>query len=495
MKALLVLILGLFLLLGANSMAQNDIRDQLPYLLEPLPFTLDFTGGGARAKGMGNAFIGVADDISAVSWNPAGLYRINDPYVQPALSVGFNSFKSNSNYDFTSLDQSFEQSETFSGVDLASFLAPVRVKGHPFVVAGSYTRLDDEYTNGGFLYDTYVDYTPLDDVTDTNLFRQIGSAGYHSAVYAVNFGFGTRVYTNLTFGASINIYSGKATRQEVYVSLQDGVTPPDLSGQPVIQVTEITTTDTLSFSGTYFLMGLRYTGEKFSAGLVVKTPHALKQTNDSKLASVNSRNGNVEPDDTETIFWDDNVTELDMPFVIGGGVGYQVTEKLLLALDAEYRAFSGSEINVRDSIRLNPGEKDTEFFTSSDPQWNNVLTIRAGAEYLWHTGSATFPLVPLRAGFGYVPIPSPNVTGDDIVFDTTAAAILAEPDLYTESAAMTNISLGTGLHWDQIHLDFAYTNRSLDREDTKRLVQNNPYFQSETSTTDHIFNVTFTGFF
>lgn len=34
---------------------------------------LDNTGGSARATGMGSAFVGVADDSSAILWNPAGL--------------------------------------------------------------------------------------------------------------------------------------------------------------------------------------------------------------------------------------------------------------------------------------------------------------------------------------------------------------------------------------------------------------------------------------
>ncbi len=494
MKALLVLILGLFLIVGADSMAQSDFRDEVPYLLNPLPTTLDFTGGGARAKGMGNAFIGVSDDISAISWNPAGLYRIDNPYEQPVLSLGYNSFKSNSDYAFVALNENFEHSATFGDIDLASFLAPLRIKGHPFVFAGSYTRLDDEYSSGEFVYDTYVDYTPLNDDFTVNLFRQIGTAAYHSAVYAANFGLGTRVYEKLTFGLSVNVYSGKANRMERYVSVQDGVTPPELVGQAVLQITDIVTTDTISFSGTYFSMGLRYTGDKFSAGLVVKTPHVLKQTTDVTLASVNTRNGNVEPMNTITLYFDDALTELDMPLVVGGGVGFQANENLLLALDAEYRAFSGGEINVRDSIRLNPGEKDTEYFTTNDPQWNNVLTIRGGAEYTWHTGSTVFPMVPLRAGLSYVPLPTPNIVGD-VVFDTTAAAAAAIPDLRTETASSMSLSAGMGLHWDQIHLDFAYTNRKLDREETKKLVVDNPYFNSETSTTDHIFNLTFTGFF
>src|SRR5687768_569351 len=41
-----------------------------------LPLSLhaqDFGGVGARAEGMGGAFVAVADDASAVYWNPAGI--------------------------------------------------------------------------------------------------------------------------------------------------------------------------------------------------------------------------------------------------------------------------------------------------------------------------------------------------------------------------------------------------------------------------------------
>ena len=40
-------------------------------------------GSGARAIGMGGAFIGVADDATAASWNPAGLIQLE----RPELSV------------------------------------------------------------------------------------------------------------------------------------------------------------------------------------------------------------------------------------------------------------------------------------------------------------------------------------------------------------------------------------------------------------------------
>src|SRR5512146_3586884 len=39
----------------------------------------NLTGSGARAEGFGGAFIGVADDATAVVWNPAGLSQLQRP--------------------------------------------------------------------------------------------------------------------------------------------------------------------------------------------------------------------------------------------------------------------------------------------------------------------------------------------------------------------------------------------------------------------------------
>ncbi|MBW1856357.1 MAG: hypothetical protein JRJ00_17135, partial [Deltaproteobacteria bacterium] len=43
-------------------------------------------GSGARAVGMGGAFIAVADDATAASWNPAGLTQLKKPEISFAYS-------------------------------------------------------------------------------------------------------------------------------------------------------------------------------------------------------------------------------------------------------------------------------------------------------------------------------------------------------------------------------------------------------------------------
>src|ERR1700751_4209814 len=57
---------------------------------EPDAFTL--TGVGARTGGMGNAFIGLSDEIESVYYNPAGLGNlvqsgITAMYQAPAIST------------------------------------------------------------------------------------------------------------------------------------------------------------------------------------------------------------------------------------------------------------------------------------------------------------------------------------------------------------------------------------------------------------------------
>ena len=50
--------------------------------------SLSRTGSGARAAGMGNAFIAVSDDGTAASWNPAGLSQLLKPEFSLVHSTG-----------------------------------------------------------------------------------------------------------------------------------------------------------------------------------------------------------------------------------------------------------------------------------------------------------------------------------------------------------------------------------------------------------------------
>ena len=65
-------------------------------------FNFGFTGNGARARGMGNAFLAVSDDITGVGWNPAGIFRIESPM----LGFSFGSLRPRGSSSSNRLDLS-----------------------------------------------------------------------------------------------------------------------------------------------------------------------------------------------------------------------------------------------------------------------------------------------------------------------------------------------------------------------------------------------------
>jgi len=430
MKGFIVAALVLLLILSSTAYGQ----------WEALSF--DFTGGGARAAGMGKAYLALSDDVNGLSWNPAGVYVVE----KPVLGVSWSSLspKGATNVLSPSHYRHFEHSGSIDEVTDFSFAAPVRIKGHQFVGSFSYTRSFDAFEDRESFFAGYI-FVP--DVGDTAYVEETSRNQLSGGANTVNFGFGTRFYGNLSFGVSANIYSGSILREiQTYVYLPDLFIEDWRQSADVEQF--ISTLDTNKISGVNFTLGLKYAGEKISSGLIVKTPFELKMDFDILIYNILMINDLVEDDGTDTIYFMDNVTKYDMPWTVGLGLAYHASENFVVAADAELRAFKGGKIYVREDVTINPGGDNIETWIELDPRWDNVFTLRLGSEYLWQTGIGT---VPLRGGMGLCQMPDQN-------------AWLAE-DLSVERSTATcyHFSLGTGLHWEQIRFDASYLVSTIDR--------------------------------
>jgi long-subunit fatty acid transport protein len=453
------------------------------------PLSLDFNGGGARAKGMGNAFLGVADDISAITWNPAGLYRPDDQYSQPVVGLGYKSISSDATFrDRMYVDVPWYEatvSDALSNVDFMSVVLPLRIKGHMFVGSAAYSRLADEFDNSAMALDVMIPFTSSDALNGINrLFSYRNNVQYRSWVNAYNFGFGTRVYRNLSFGLSVNTYSGGAA-QLINESISwDSLIVPGMMGSQRADVSVLNqVVDTTGYSGVYFTLGFKLNAERFTAGLVIKTPHVLKEMTDYRTDRKITANGYDLANSFVSVYNDNVLVELDQPLVLGLGLSYKVVDNWLLAADFEYRGYGGCKINVRDSLQLVPGGTNIEYFTELDPLWNNCVALRLGTEYMWTTGKTLFPTVPLRAGIGYIQVPGPDIVGGTLEIVNGQIDYVA----VTETAATTRWALGTGVYWSQIHLDASFESYSVD--------QKNTVISQESSVANHAFSLTFTGFF
>ena len=60
-------------------------------------------GVGARALGMGNAYVAVTDDVTSGYWNPAGLTAMSSPYQVGLMHSEY--FAGVAKYDYASFDK------------------------------------------------------------------------------------------------------------------------------------------------------------------------------------------------------------------------------------------------------------------------------------------------------------------------------------------------------------------------------------------------------
>ena len=103
-------------------------------------FQLNLMTPGARATAFGGAFIGLADDATAVESNPAGLTKLGAPEVfiefkrlTYSITQVYDNIKNEAGkYDFTRLDK-HEYDKTVTGVPFASVVYPYSGEKRRFV--------------------------------------------------------------------------------------------------------------------------------------------------------------------------------------------------------------------------------------------------------------------------------------------------------------------------------------------------------------------------
>lgn len=409
-------------------------------------FNFEFTGGGVRAEGMGKAYLALSDDVHGGSWNPAGLYAIEKPVL--GISWGSLTPRGASTGLYVSQLLRADHSGSYSDLTAIDFAAPFRIKGHPVVGSFSWTRNCDVFESWAAhaLFDMAFVIDADEFLTyDTGLADQRIDVLTQGGLNSANIAFASRLYGNSSFGVSANIYSGSALQERSVLSAIENFPVPDDPNQRAFAVIEEIAIDTNKFSGTNFTIGFKYANATYSTGLSIRTPFTMRIEWDEAYYTITTLNSLVEDDLTDTVYVMDQLMEYDIPWIIGAGFAYNVKENWLVAADAELATYGGGKIRYRTSVLINPGGDNIEEFIEIDPQWEDVLALRLGTEYLLGTRAGT---VPLRMGLGMTPSATPNY---DALGNTSKAT--------TYSA-----SLGTGIHWEQIRLDVAYSVSTIDRQ-------------------------------
>lgn len=329
--------------------AQNGIPERL------LLTTGQYLGPGARAQGLAGTYTGIADDFSAVWWNPAGLAQIKRIEIQGSLSrSGFVN-----NAAFTGRLEAEGSTNEIRVNNLGVvFPVPVYQGALSFAVGYSQALAFDRHTitkGGG---EINPDFNELES----------GRLGFWTFASAVD------VSPNLALGAGLQYWSGI----DEYTYIENSGT---------LQVTEETIVTDLGAWGAN--LGALYRAGRFGRiGAMFQTPMSVKL------------------DESWVIDGDDGHFDYRMTnpavFRLGGSIA---PGRWLAAADIEYRDWTSLEFRSET-----PYAEVTKAAANQEikDQYKATTRISLGGEYL-------FPAYGLRgrAGYSFAPSNYRGAGGED----------------------------------------------------------------------------------
>lgn len=399
-----------------------------------------FQGAGARAFAMGDAFIGLSNDVSSGTWNPAGMWVIESPMI----SASYLLYKPAGTYTQSLTPVTTKNNLDINAIGHFSFATPVRIKGHPWVFNFNYLRNNENITQATF-YEEIGSYT-----NQLNPNATLEDAGY---LRTYLLGMSTRIYKQLSVGLMANIYDGRRVKKQVSkASYEDTISV--IQGLINREYREYTSIDSAASNGFNLTLGLMYKLEKFNVGAVVRSPFDMSNSTDYSAFTVARTNGLPNVTLSDSTYVNDSVAKQQIPLSLGFGVAVFPRANITTTFDIVYQRYGSSKWLYRDSTYFSASGVRTDYFTENPIDWNNTIGVGAGVEYLMET---KFGQVPLRAGVRYDQLPQPKtfeshndpmVVGEDTVVVTTR--------MTTDRQNTVSLSLGTGIRWSQIELGIGY---------------------------------------
>lgn len=395
------LLLGAWLLPGLASAQTPAVP---PDEIDFEGFTSLSLGSGARAFGMGGAFLARADDATAASWNPAGLSYLRRPEF--SLVGARNSF-SRGPVGGEANDRLVGYTPDFLAVAYPLSSGSIQL---------SYQRVFS------FRGDRTIR-------RGNTRFRTEGEGGFD----VLALGSGWRLGRTVRIGGTVNRWAnGYRQRRERSTVTDMGETVRDSTEQDI---------DYDLNSGINFNVGVMWTPvESLNVGAVGKTPFT---------AILNLRRFRLDTPSNSADRITTNTAErsdvlIDFPGAIGVGVSWRPESPLTIS--ADYTRTFWSQGRIRNFFRLDatpqagspppPTDyRDLLYPTLDDLEQTDTEQFRLGAEYVVIAG----PLkVPLRAG----------VFSDRQYFRSR--------NLDSRPPRFGGITAGTGLSFGPFLVDFAY---------------------------------------
>ena len=475
-------------------------------IAEPAYFA-STTGSGARALGMGGAFIAIADDATASSWNPAGLCVLEraeaslvfQPLAKVTTKYTSNEFglltRSNLTGGFVSTNAELENSDPYDlsrdsrSFDFASVTVPLRLGGLKVVPQLSYQRQVDmglDYSYRTAYQDTIARETrnPAGAVSSTVLdtgggsYRGDGELGGGLDVIGLSSGIGFS--SKLYLGLALNLWRNGSNAHTTYGfdrnATNQGISGTlPTSGSSTQNYSEDRTV-TEDFTGTNFQVGILAKPKSWlSVGATYKsgfdmdyeyqfdgtTVNVFRTVSGSGSTAVTSEDTNRTQSSssrTGTIRW---------PASVGGGIAVMPKETLTFSVDATL-------------IQWSKGHLVASGVSQSQLTRTNVRTVGSGSPSTTNTtnppSSGTFDqnfswpvympgiqekqpdALQVRLGAEYV-LRNPGFLNVQVL--PLRVGLVRDRQLVKDYQSdtdvyYTGVTTGLGLTWSRLSLDLAY---------------------------------------
>jgi long-chain fatty acid transport protein len=361
------------------------------------PNGLSLNSIGPNAFGRGGAFVGLANDYTALYWNPAGLTQSQKNFIGVFATdiIPLGTYK-------------FAPAAIDAKTKVNHYIAPNIMGYYHF-------DFSKEATFGLGVYIPAGIGTEWDGNDLKNFVGGVNKE-WMSFVRVVNFSpaVAYKFTDQISLGLAVNIFYG----------MFDLKRPAPIAGLGVFQYSE-------SSSGVGYSMtfgALAKVNEQFSVGASVRTRTWVKMSGNATnpgMAAIPLLGAPGESDFDRYVAW---------PVWVAGGIAYKPINELTLTFDVQYSQWSKSE----------------DVFTAKfkDAKWMTVLGSNGGNKFILHWKDATqirfgadYALDAnwnLRAGYYYDPAPAPDETYN-ILFP---------------SITYSGITLGAGYKIDNFVFDF-----------------------------------------
>ncbi len=404
------------------------------------------TGAGARGQGMGGAFIGVADDGTAASFNPAGLAQLRRSEI---AAVGFWDELSTTRSGGAGQGELRETSR-HEAPDFFGLAVPFTLAERNLTVQLSYQRAVDLFGKGSASTRDSIPFRdlliPLPGNADvrgeiapqqSGAFRTISLSGAY------------QLTPRLSFGLSFNYWFADWTAQgRTVFAILTSTTPPVLIRADTRAFEQKQGLHAVSVNS-----GLLLKYSWLSVGGVLRLPfsgrYELEETG-SYTAAVAGRATTTVPVSSYA------TTKLDWPMTGGIGIALRPLPGLTLAGDAAKSYWSRATLRdlpdgalltpapeAVDGVEPTPTYNDRNFFDlnpASVTLTSDTKQLRAGVEYL-----LTVPkvVIPLRGGVFRDESPVRDLSND-------------------RARRIEGWTVGSGLNFSRFVLDVAFERRSAE---------------------------------